>query len=174
MGICYGFRSIVARVKYPGFMLLTISQYLCNICLCGTGNKPFPDTTNHYMDQCSPRSLTPYGVTWPQWVVRSYWTSRCLQKKLILGMTYPNVRAMDKFEQSLSPIWGRYFEPPRDLLASWELTWWRHQMETFSALLGICAGNSPATGDFPTQRPVTRSFMFSLICARINAWVKNC
>ena len=30
-------------------------------------------------------------------------------------------------------------------------TWWRHQMEAFSALLAICAGNS-------TQRPVTWSF----------------
>ena len=37
-------------------------------------------------------------------------------------------------------------------------TWWRHQMETFSALLDICAENSPVTGDFPAQRPVTRSF----------------
>ena len=37
-------------------------------------------------------------------------------------------------------------------------TWWRHQMETFSALLAICTGNSPVTGEFPTQRPVTRSF----------------
>ena len=31
-------------------------------------------------------------------------------------------------------------------------------MEPFSALLAICAGNSPATGEFPTQRSVTRSF----------------
>ena len=31
-------------------------------------------------------------------------------------------------------------------------------METFSALLAICAGNSPVPGDFPTQRAVTRSF----------------
>ena len=31
-------------------------------------------------------------------------------------------------------------------------------METFSALLAFCAGNSPVTGEFPTQRPVTRSF----------------
>ena len=31
-------------------------------------------------------------------------------------------------------------------------------MEKFSALLDICAGNSPVTGEFPTQRPVTRSF----------------
>ena len=38
------------------------------------------------------------------------------------------------------------------------ITWWRNQMETFSALLAICAGNSPVPGDFPTQRPVTRSF----------------
>ena len=35
---------------------------------------------------------------------------------------------------------------------------WRHQMETFSALLAIYAGNSPVPGDFPAQRPVTRSF----------------
>ena len=31
-------------------------------------------------------------------------------------------------------------------------------METFSALLAICAENSPVPGEFPTQRPVTRSF----------------
>ena len=37
-------------------------------------------------------------------------------------------------------------------------TWWRHQMETFSALLAICAGNSPVPGELPAQRPVTRSF----------------
>ena len=36
--------------------------------------------------------------------------------------------------------------------------WWRHKMEIFSALLAICAGNSPVTGEFPTQRPVTWSF----------------
>ena len=38
------------------------------------------------------------------------------------------------------------------------LAWWRHQMEAFSALLAICAGNSPVPGEFPAQRPVTRSF----------------
>ena len=31
-------------------------------------------------------------------------------------------------------------------------------METFSTLLSICAGNSPVTGEFPAQKPVTRSF----------------
>ena len=31
-------------------------------------------------------------------------------------------------------------------------------METFSALLALCDGNSQVTGEFPSQRPVTRSF----------------
>ena len=41
------------------------------------------------------------------------------------------------------------------------LPWWRHQMETFSALPFLCAGNSPVAGEFPAQRPVTRSFGLS-------------
>ena len=36
--------------------------------------------------------------------------------------------------------------------------WWRHQMETFSALLALWAGNSSVTGELPAQRPVTLSF----------------
>ena len=40
---------------------------------------------------------------------------------------------------------------------------WRHQMETFS--MSLCAGNSPVTGDFPSRRPVTRSFdVFCHLC----------
>ena len=35
---------------------------------------------------------------------------------------------------------------------------WRHQMETFSPLLAIFGWNSPVTGEFPSQKPVTRSF----------------
>ena len=31
-------------------------------------------------------------------------------------------------------------------------------METFSALLAICAGISSVPGEFPAQRPVKRSF----------------
>ena len=37
-------------------------------------------------------------------------------------------------------------------------TWWRHKMEAFSALLAICAKNSPVPGECPAQRPVMRSF----------------
>ena len=46
----------------------------------------------------------------------------------------------------------------RQGLCNHQWSWWRHQMETFSALLALCAGNSPVTGEFPAQRPVTRSF----------------
>ena len=41
-------------------------------------------------------------------------------------------------------------------------SWWCHQMEICSALLALCAGNSPVTGEFPLQRPVMRSFDVSL------------
>ena len=36
-------------------------------------------------------------------------------------------------------------------------SWWRHQMETFSALLALCGGNSTVPSEFPAQRPVTQS-----------------
>ena len=36
--------------------------------------------------------------------------------------------------------------------------WPRHPTETFSALLAMCAGNSPVPGEFPAQRSVTQSF----------------
>ena len=39
-----------------------------------------------------------------------------------------------------------------------QIAWWRHQVETFSALLAICAGNSLITVEFPVQRPVTLCF----------------
>ena len=38
------------------------------------------------------------------------------------------------------------------------IAWWRHQMEIFSALLALWAGNSPIAGEFSAQRPVTRGF----------------
>ena len=40
-------------------------------------------------------------------------------------------------------------------------SWWRHQMETFFALLALCEGNSPVNGGFSSQSPVTRSFDIS-------------
>ena len=52
-------------------------------------------------------------------------------------------------------------------------TWRRHQMDIFAALLALCAGNSPVTGEFPAQKPVTRSFDIFFVCTWINVWVNN-
>ena len=57
--------------------------------------------------------------------------------------------------------WGWWFETPSRSLGRhcnerpfFVQSWWRHQMETFSA---FCVRNSPVTGEFLAQRPVTRS-----------------
>ena len=66
---------------------------------------------------------------------------------------------------------------PQQNTTNWEpsswFSWWRHQMETFSALLAICAGNSPVSGEFPAQRPATRSFDVFFDLRLINGWVNN-
>ena len=51
-------------------------------------------------------------------------------------------------------------------------SWWRYPMETFSASLALCAGNSLVIGGFPSQRPVTWSFgvFFDL---RLNTWLSK-
>ena len=55
-----------------------------------------------------------------------------------------------------------------------ELTWWRHQTETFSALLALCAGihRSPVNSLHKVQW--RGALMFSLIGAWISSWVNNC
>ena len=54
------------------------------------------------------------------------------------------------------------------------MTWSRHQMETFSALLSLCAGNSLVTGEFP---PTKASYAGLWCCLWsvlwINGWVNN-
>ena len=52
-------------------------------------------------------------------------------------------------------------------------TWWRHQMETFSALLALCSGNSPVPVNSPHKGQWRAAWVFSSICAWINGWVNN-
>ena len=66
------------------------------------------------------------------------------------------IRCADAIDgEHLPAVSGSKAEHPTNI-SSERLSWWRHQMETFSALLATCAGNSPV----PTQRLVTRSFDF--------------
>ena len=49
-------------------------------------------------------------------------------------------------------------------------SWWRHQMETFSALLALCAGNSPVPVNSRTK--ASDAELWSFLCW-INGWVNN-
>ena len=51
-----------------------------------------------------------------------------------------------------------------------QLSWWRHPMETFSALLVLCEDNSLVTGEFPSQWSVMQSFDAFLVCTETNSW----
>ena len=68
----------------------------------------------------------------------------------------------------IGPVeWGQ-----SDIHACWALKpWWRHQMETFSALLALCAGNSPVNS--PHKGQWRGALRFSFICASINGRVNN-
>ena len=59
---------------------------------------------------------------------------------------------------TIVPIQYRFKRVECDTMSYLNILRWRHQMETFSSLQALCAGNSPATGEFPSPRPVTRSF----------------
>ena len=96
------------------------------------------------------------------------------QPVCVHGSTRPQFPLQHRLLVSSDCLWwdpdNIIFDISHIILYRWVgKTWWRHQMETFSALLALCAGNSPVTREFPSQRPVTRrSLMFSLICAWIN------
>ena len=52
------------------------------------------------------------------------------------------------------------------------VSWWRHQMKTFCALLAFCEGNSPSTGEFPSHSDVELScFLWS--APGTNGWVNH-
>ena len=55
-------------------------------------------------------------------------------------------------------------------------SWWRHQLEFFSASLAFCAfraGHTMVTGEFPHKGQWRGTLIFSLICVRINGLVKK-
>ena len=69
------------------------------------------------------------------------------------------LRAFRDFSLSLVEHW--YQNDTTDLTS--KFSWWRHQLEKFSALLALCEGNSLVNGESPPppppppQRPVTRN-----------------
>ena len=78
-----------------------------------------------------------------------------------------NANENHEYRMSMNKVWLYTCLLHELYTRNMSLLWWRHQMETFSALLVLCVGNSPVTGEFPPQRPVTRS------CNWINGWANN-
>ena len=71
------------------------------------------------------------------------WSNCCISTKICISTT--------------GYVWGAWDDRKYKCICIY-VSWWRHQMKPFSALLALCAGTSPGTGEFPAQRPVTRSF----------------
>ena len=88
-------------------------------------------------------------------------------------------RQSDKWLSYRRMTWGmshgqRYgYKLSHDAMSRVLITWWRRQMETFSALLAICAWKSPVMVNSPHKGQWRGALMFSLILAWINGWVNN-
>ena len=115
--------------------------------------------------------------------VLSRWYGDCMKYTYVLNNVNLHLLKTERFLQCvmlllLKTIYRKYFYAPTtnkiSLLPFLQpqrlIVWWRHQMETISALLALCTGNSPVTGEFPLQRPVTLSFdvFFDL---RLKKWL---
>ena len=70
--------------------------------------------------------------------------------------TYFEIGAWLILDHAKLVMWTPFEVNYLKLYILYHTAWWRHQMETFSALLALCAGNSPVTK--VSQRPATRSF----------------
>ena len=91
------------------------------------------------------------------------------------GIQLPRCGSLGATVRRNRPQWyshTRTIKWPGSYIQYTNVIWWRHQMETLSALLAICSGNSPAPGEFPSQRPVTRSsdVFFDM---RLNKWLSK-
>ena len=130
---------------------------------------------------------------------RGYWLSDCSCRHevseghaIILGTTIYFLETRDKLPsyRRITEKWHfRYHktctEKSRREFCHWDengqiyhkwttkMSWWRHQTETFSALLAICARNSPVPVNSPHKGQWCGTLMFSLISAWINGSANN-
>ena len=96
--------------------------------------------------------------------------SRCWLEKL-LSFCSKNIRTHrtnyvdTQSEQNCSTHFKSYCN-----MRANQIAWLRHQMETFAASLALCAGTSPVTDEFPSQRPMAWSFdvFFDVLNKRLN------
>ena len=101
-------------------------------------------------------------------------TPDTLAKQWFTKMNICYWKYMKSYKMYLFYTWVVICRPTLDIWIISSGDWrWRHQMETFSALLALCAGNSPVPVNSPHKGQWRGALMFSLIYAWINDWVNN-
>ena len=130
-----------------------------------------PASDNHYTSrQIWPTTNENNQGNWRTCLIVKYLKSKYSQEPLSIRSLWSIgkwIEGLDNFDKRFRPIsahtaLSKVFEKITSAQLSSYFTfmfsksWRRYQMETFSALLAICTGNSPITGGFPAQRPVTR------------------
>ena len=145
-----------------------------NVLIRKRSNKTFPTPRNCCHDTVQHYSTTPYTLSdWLKCAVYSQvaWChsiqwNRSNNKQFILTK-FSHMAEIISWIYNTRVEGNNFFYIEDISMSGWQyenrigtlgLIWRRHQTKTFSALLAICAGNSPVTGEFPAQRPVTRSF----------------
>ena len=92
------------------------------------------------------------------------WFSECISWGIIFSSNNTHAMILTDDALKLFSSWIHYKEQYNFFVSIKSFTWnfqlvifLDHQIEPFSALLVICAGNSPVPGEFPSQRPVKQS-----------------
>ena len=150
----------------------------------------FHQERNRFASQCRFRWMPPYGVIGSKifnWVKVSScysWTAQPLFCGLVCDILLPFSIHLGTDAGHLltrSCLWPSLTHEPNTtqelsyhccMTENW-LAWWRHQMETFSALLALCAGNSPVPVNSPHKGQWRGALMSSFIYAWINDEVNN-
>ena len=111
-------------------------------------------------------------LIWLTHILQCYFTGIGIIIRVLMTQTWRTRKWMDK--QTICIHWKQYNDHKRRSLSAY-ISWWRHQMETFFALLAICAENSPAPVNYPHKGQRRGALLFSLICAWVwvNGWVNN-
>ena len=159
MFLCLFFQFQRGLLRYAGEMvgrLFTVSGWWCCSPL--------------YFIHCTRPTVARWGYRYG----RSYWRASCCRRNdhrgktilmiIIVFKVFPNKWhqtlpcdvPVSRYIQASSQGWQVGFphrsRPPRREPTQTSLQpipWWRHQMETFSALLALCAGNSPVPVNSP-------------------------
>ena len=101
-------------------------------------------------------------------LLETAWTKFCIHSSNFLwrelldffvDLGYKSIRTYQPYFYAICQLVLLHSDRPRDSRLHESLvSWWRHQMETFSVLLAVCAGNSSGHRWNPRTRPVKRSF----------------